>query len=332
MSKNEYQEEEASQERVHDVEVMSEETETEPAAASDNSSPTRPARNQLSREASERINAAARARWSQYRADKKAGKPSEADTSKAVVAAMPVGEIQLTGTAEGVRRWVDAAEKFGRCAVACQVMAGFELLEVKKTLGFIQGGRRSKGQNRNDCGFASWEEYVRSEIGLSDRTAFNWMRMAESAKPRLKKLAGIGSLIRDILTKPVSELSPTESQLLTDAVHKLTDGRTQLDFLVELGLAKSPQGSAAKGGNLGQGETETPSDEDMRRMARESWTVIAERLSLERESFTLLDDAQVEALLDYTDHLARAMRAWLRTPKAERGPDAVNRAKLLLPA
>lgn len=307
MHPHQYTDDESQEPKVHDVQIVDEGQ--EPATTPGD-------------EHRRRIREAALKRWTKQR-DDQAAKP-------AVVHASPIGEIELTGTAEGVRRWVDAAEKFGRCAVACQVMAGFELLELKKALGFVQGRKPAGGKNRNDCGFSTWEEYVRSEVGLSDRTAFNWMRMAEAAKPRLKKLSGIGALIRDILTKPVADLSPTETQLLTDAVHKLTDGRTQMDFMVELGLAKAPQGSAAKGGNLGHGAASTPSDEDMRKVVRESWTHIAERLSLEKESFTLLDDPQVEALIDYTDRLNRAMRGWLRTPKAERGPEAVNKAKELL--
>lgn len=308
MHPHQYQDEESPEPKVHDVQIVGEESDAPEPSLSD--------------DARRRIRDAAEARW---------GKQArEQATNQAVVQASPIGEIQLTGTATGVRRWVDAAEKFGRCAVACQVMAGFELLELKKALGFTQGRKNAEKKNRNDCGFSTWEEYVRSECGLSDRTAFNWMRMAEFAKPRLKKLSGIGSLIRDILTKPVAELSPTESQLLSDAVHKLTDGRTQLDFMVELGLAKAPQGSAANGGNLGHGQPSTPTDEDMRRIVRESWTHIAERLSLEKESFTLLDDAQVDALIDYTDRLTKAMRTWLSTPKAKRGPEAVSKARELL--
>lgn len=327
MHPHQYTDDESQEPKVHDVQIVDEGQ--EPAAPADEAPiATRPARNQLSREASERISAAAKARWSQYRADRKAAQPDQDGESSKAVVVMPVGDIQLTGTVAGVRQWIDLAGRFQRCQVACQVMAGFELAAVKRAAGFVQGGLR--GQNRSNSGFATWADFLRAEIGITDKTATNWMMMADAARPRLKKLKGFGALLRDIVSKPVSELTAGENAMLTDAVHKLVDGRTQLEFMLDLGIAKAPQGSAAKGGNLGQGAASTPSDEDMRKVVRESWTHIAERLSLEKESFTLLDDPQVEALIDYTDRLNRAMRGWLRTPKAERGPEAVNKAKELL--
>lgn len=247
----------------------------------------------------------------------------DASAAAPEVAVEVVGEstrtgLEIHGTEEAVRVWIDHAGRFERAKTACQVMAGFELIELKRSAGFVQGGRR--GQNPNDLGFASWDEFCRARIGISDETARGWMRMAEALKPRLRKLPGLGHLIREIIDRPLSQLGPEKCQLLADAVHKLADGKTQLDFMEELGLVKRAQGSGASGGALGGGRHAKGqlTEEAARQIARDDWRMVGQKLVLAGHSFTLLDDAEVDGLIAAMTSTLAGMRRWRQAPKALR--------------
>lgn len=229
-------------------------------------------------------------------------------------------ETSITGTIEGAKRWVQAAQRFAQGKVACQIMAGFELLELRRTYGFVQGGLR--GRNPKKSGFATWQEFLRGEIGISDDTARAWCRMAEAVRPRLRKLPGVGELFRELLKLPIAQLSVGQIQLLSDAVHRIADGRTQLEFELEMGLAKAPQGSAAKGGNLGGGRpargAADVSAEAQEQIARDDWTAVGQKLQIARASFVLLRDEEIDALIAAMTATLAGMRQWRQAPKALR--------------
>lgn len=71
------------------------------------------------------------------------------------------------------------------------------------------------------------------------------MEMARAVTPRLKK---IGSIRELPLLEPLKDWSPAQIERLTETVKKVTDGKTQSDFLMELGVAKKPQASGLTGG------------------------------------------------------------------------------------
>lgn len=278
--------------------------------------PITDASGRLSESAKQRLASAAKARWGQYSADRKSGETKSDPQMAVATVSAPGGGIQISGTVEGVRRWVDLAGKFERAKTACQVMAGFELIELRRTSGFLHGGDRKSVHKAE----GTWEEFVKAEFSISSDTARAWIKMAEAIRPRLKKLPGLGDLLAEIVDLPISQLDADKQQLLSDAVHKLADGKSQMEFMWDLGIAKLPQGHAAKGGDMG-GEkkpAEPPSDEAMRKMAREDWVAIADRLFIQKESFTLLEDGQVESLFDFMDRMSAAMKKWVRTPKSGR--------------
>lgn len=143
---------------------------------------------------------------------------------------------------DAARRYVEAASLFQKASLAAQVMAGFELTALHKAYD-MRPGKRSDLYH-DDRG--SWKEAISKHLGVSEMTAWRWMEMAKAAKPRLAK----GDLqLGEILGKHPAALTAVEQELLTKAVHKITDGRTQLEFMLELGVAKTPQGAGAKGGN-----------------------------------------------------------------------------------
>lgn len=132
------------------------------------------------------------------------------------------------------------ATRFGQATIACQIMAGFALLDLKRAVG------RGPGRASASDDSATWEQMVEIHCGISTVTAWRWMRMAHAVKPRLKRLAGADRL-RALLDSSPLEWSHDDSELLHRAIEHITDGRTQTDFMAEIGLLKkSPGGRRAK--------------------------------------------------------------------------------------
>lgn len=155
-----------------------------------------------------------------------------------------------------VRRYAEHAALFQRASLACQIMAGFELIALRDAT--KRQGKRSDtssasrkkldgntSASRNNSGEGFLAE-VEKLGGISRSSAYEWMEMAKVARPRLAK--GDYDLAA-ILEKHPGALSPAEQELLKTAVHKISDGRKQMEFLLECGAIKAPQGSGAKGGD-----------------------------------------------------------------------------------
>ena len=143
-----------------------------------------------------------------------------------------------------VRSYIDNAAFFLRASLASQIMAGFVLLELHKA--YAGSGRR------NDLGQKGlgWEEALKKHGSIAKTTARRLMEMAIASKKRLgKDTTGL----REILARYPGMVTPAELELLEKAVHKISDGYTQTEFLLECGITKAPQGSGARGGNMGGG-------------------------------------------------------------------------------
>lgn len=239
-------------------------------------------------------------------------------SSPAVVEAPTGGDLEVAGEWGRVRRFAEAARQFGRAQVACQVLAGLELIELKKQ-NRIRAGRPASVDQ------PLWADLVAENAGVSDDTARNWIRMAEGVRPRLKKLPGVGALFRELLERPIHELTTEQHHLLEQAVHKVTDGMTQIEFLRELGIAKLPPGYGSKGGNRGGGRPPKPlvppTEEQLQAIARADWVQISTVLDASRANFALLNDFEVEAQIATFELHMKARRAWLRVPKKDRTPE-----------
>lgn len=146
------------------------------------------------------------------------------------------------------KRFIEAATLFQRASLAGQIMAGLELGELHKI--YESQGRRSDLTSSHNVTKLSWEEALEKEVGISRMTAWRWMEMGRAARPRLAKSdLELGA----ILEKNPGSLTAAEQELLKKAVHKISDGKTQLEFMLEAGVTKAAQGSAAKGGKLTAG-------------------------------------------------------------------------------
>lgn len=261
------------------------------------------------------------------------------------------GEVMPTGSVDRIRRYVDAAEKLIRGSLAMQVMAGFELSELHKRSPFSHGGKRRSSSQRANLigvgtenpalgdssshdanlidptfsGHSNWADYVQQTFGVSYDTARRWMAMADAARSRLKRLDGWSALVKDLLDRPITALSEREMEVLNKGVQKLTDGRSQMDFLVELGLAKKP-GNPSLGGNTGgRGQSTGVIDEDaLRTAAAQDWDQAYRALIGGGCTFTALDDAAIESQIDILARALRARREWIGTPAAKRNTALVD--------
>lgn len=230
---------------------------------------------------------------------------------------------------DNVRQFVDAAKKFARCQLACQVMAGFQLNELHKRH-FVLSGRRLSSRivreesHNQQIGNAlakpeSWSSIVQAEAGISEDTASRWMKMAEAVRPRLKKLGSPD--LREIIELPVSQITPEQNEILEKAVHKVTDGYTQIDFLEWLGIAKKPQGSGAIGGY--KGRRPEPTIEEQIALARQAalddWAKISEAITYGYATrFNVLEDWQIDQQIADLEHAIKTRRKWLALTRRER--------------
>jgi hypothetical protein len=264
----------------------------------------------------------------------------EEDLTGGTVQVLPMPEPMPADLATGiarVRQYVDAGEKMFRAGLAMHVMAGFELLDLRKASPYSRGGDRKSapGSNRH-CGglientpfsaYPTWDSFVSSGLGLAPRTVERWMKMAEAVKPRLKRLTGWGDLVRDLIERPITELSPEECETLTKAVSKLTDGRTQLDFMVELGLVKSPGNPNLGGATMGGGRKPGALlDEDaIAKAARADWELCSKSLVTIGATFTVLPDSEIEAQIELLQRALSARRKWLSVGTLRRDSTVVD--------
>jgi hypothetical protein len=176
-----------------------------------------------------------------------------------------------------IKSGIDAAGRFEKCKLACQVITGFDLIELRKLHGRTEGGRPETSKRLG--GFQPWDDFVKGEFGISDETARTWMKMAEKAKPRLKKL-GLGNAkgLAQLLEKSPSQMNAEETGILTSAVTRLTDGLTQLDFMRDLGLLpKIPK----LGGARPKGKKPTPEEQLAQdiALAQQNWADVCEAVN-----------------------------------------------------
>jgi hypothetical protein len=223
---------------------------------------------------------------------------------------------------------MDHAKYMHEAALYCQVMLGLELLALRESHPETRG-RKPKREIVAATATISFVDLIKKETGLSQCQGYQIIRMAEAAIPRLKKAAGL----RDFnpTAQGVALLPEGQRAALSAAVRKLTDGLTQTDFLIALGLAKAPGGAGAKGGNLGGKKADLTADEEAAAHAKLGLMAYHDGVTGLRNvgiRFTLLPDeavmgqvADLEALLPV---LISARKTWLRQPKDRRDPTSIQ--------
>jgi len=234
----------------------------------------------------------------------------------------PSTPAQITGTWDGARQWISAAGLFEQGKLFCQVMAGFELMELHKNHGITNG---SKAHLSHD-GKGAWDEILAKETNLSSSTAYRFMDMAKAAAPRLKKIVALRGF--DPLNKPMALLTAPQKEALQAGVRKLTDNKTQKDFGEDLGLWKKHQGAGATGRAPGEGGSRKLSISEraelLKVQAVEDWAEMADMFKVYCGKFTVLSDTSVEAQIAVLERHLTARRAWLKQPKTNRVASAIE--------
>ncbi len=171
---------------------------------------------------------------------------------KTVLAVVKPKEMQLAVAttveivaAPGASKEFDQARFFLKMAqvsmakgAAFMVMTGIELQRLHK-LHAIKPGKPS-ANSRNVSGI-KWPELVKQEMGISDDTAANYMKMAEGAKKRLP-----GFDAEELLNTPLAQLPDTRREKLIKSVQKLTDGQTAQQLMSDWGIVKKPHGAGLR--------------------------------------------------------------------------------------
>ncbi|MCX8156175.1 MAG: hypothetical protein N3J91_06995 [Verrucomicrobiae bacterium] len=136
-----------------------------------------------------------------------------------------------------VSRYALLAARFMHASLACQAMAGFILIELRKNFAVRKPGRPSSSSISAEL---DWEDAC-FDAGISATTAWRWMKLAQAIKPRLRRL-GAEERLRELINSSPSTWNQDETDLVFKSLEKITDGKTQLDFLSEIGLAKRAPG------------------------------------------------------------------------------------------
>ena len=237
----------------------------------------------------------------------------------------------LTGPAtwDTVKYWADLSSKFQHASVAAQVMAGFALNELHKRHA-IKPGARTDLNLPNDSGGSeapkSWPDLVKEQAGISDDTARNWMHMAEGVKAKWKKLAPQDRLKALMAVSP-SQWSEKDMKLVCDSLHKVTDGKSQLDFMRELGLAKKPQGNPNATGGTARKLTTAEAATKAKEQALEDSGRMGHAVKNSNANFFLLTEVnnmELDAQISVLEFALKLRRLWAKTPKAKRDAKTIE--------
>lgn len=235
--------------------------------------------------------------------------------------------VTAAATWDAVKYWAVLAAKFSHASVAAQVMAGFTLNELKKAHN-IKPGNPHHGELPNGLVIKSWPELVAEHAGISDETARNWMKMADGVKSRWKKLAPQEKL-KALMSVPPSAWSEDDTKLVSDSLHKVTDGQTQTDFMRELGLAKKKPGNP-NAGNHEHGKkkklTTAEAAAEIERMAMEDSGLMGKWVNASNRSFVNVSDLEITAQCALLEEALKLRNKWLATPKAKRDAKDVEAA------
>lgn len=211
-------------------------------------------------------------------------------------------------------------------ATVYMVLCGAELVRLKKELGETRGGDQKSADRIKSRNVATFEDLAK-EAGFSSDTARRYIQLYEAGRKR------VTDEIRPLLELPLTALDEAQKELVTNAVSKITDGKTQLELFQDWGIAKK-SGPKGKGGARTPGDGEHLSEEARRELAmqsaREHFMAANESLGAVQTDFTLLPDDELQAQLHKLNTQVRALQTWLNTPKSKRGPETLATIQALL--
>ena len=238
------------------------------------------------------------------------------------------------GTWQAAKTWLDHAQKFEQCKLWSQVMCGFELIELNKQWK-RQGARTDIADgppqgpltsSQPETKFDSFQDAVEKELSVSIATAYRFIDMAKAAAPKLRKISGLEDF--DPSAIAISAMTAPKQELLAQAVHKITDGKTQLEFALDLGLCKALPGANVPGRDPGDGGRKKISLDEAAQIARDmadhSWKAISHKFLAYRDDFMFRTDDQITGEIAELERQIKARKMWLEQPRDKRDPEPVK--------
>ena len=181
---------------------------------------------------------------------------------------------------DSARQFLEAAHLHTAAAAAFMVLLGVELKRLRVQFRPRRGGdRRLQYQSFNAETLISWEDRIQSELGISKTTAWRFEAMAEAAKKRIAELNA-----DELLTTPICQLTEPRRAAILQAVHKVTDGQTAQQLMLDWGIAKKPQGSGCVGGNKNGRPSNLSAEEIALQTAQIAWLPVYKQLFALRNS------------------------------------------------
>lgn len=248
---------------------------------------------------------------------------------KSAIDHRPSAIPQTLGTWDSARRWLAHAGTCERMKVFCQVMLGFELLDLQKQHGLAQC-QESRSQNGTSSS-ATWDDVLEKEIGLAKTTAYRFAQMARAAAPRLKKIPALKGF--DPAAQTIASLTDDQKHALETGVRKLTDGLTQREFGESLGAWKKDKATAPgrKTGDGGRPPGPVTPDEvravKLKIFREESLAALA-ALDQLGPKFIIAEDEDMiilQGLLSRCERHARALHLWLDAAPLKRDEALANK-------
>jgi hypothetical protein len=248
--------------------------------------------------------------------------------------------VAVLGTWDSARTWLDRMRAFELGKICCQIMLGFELLEIQRKQG-PQPGKRSDllDNSANSASAATssrvwrrWQNVIEEELHIPQSSGYVAMAMARAAAPRIRRAEGLGGF--DLTERPISELPAVKQKLLLAVVRKISDVKSQAEFFQRMGIYK---GLGGKNGGRKPGDGGRPAGpatlEQVRaaRLARfrEDLPKACKVLATIGTAFLLAEDADAAACQGFIallDRQSSAMKSWFNSPTLKR--DAVLAKKI----
>lgn len=225
--------------------------------------------------------------------------------------------VVITTTWDGVRHWINGAHMMEQGKLFCQAMTGLELLALHKAHNIQQGGDRKS--NPQAAGLIlTWEEICKKEAGISDDTARRYMDIARKAAPRLKRFPALKNF--DPMATPIAKLSEPQRTALESAVKKITDGKSQMDFLGDL-YKKAPGNKEAKDGGPKTKPTTADQAQAAFNIALENSGWMGKAVTASNKDFFLTardNDLEIDAQIAVLEFALKLRTKYRNTPKAKR--------------
>lgn len=227
--------------------------------------------------------------------------PANAPAPALTATAKPLPEA----TWEQVRRWADWAAKFERGSLACQLMAGFGLLGLREQYVERPHVAIREVSHRETPHF---NKLIEKELRVSRATAYRWMAMADALRAKYGDMKAPDRM-RALLSTSPKDWTLYETELVMAFVDKVTDGKTAVAYLKELGLTRPEKRVTPQ--PLPAPAPAAPTEKQIE-TAQAQWKKLRQQIEQYGNAFEVLDDDTVMMQMTLFATAARLRADWLQ--------------------